>query len=182
MRGSFYIGTAGYRYQKKHPSKKGAFTYPFDLVFKTKGKQKMKRTLTKILAAALILFTSFTLVACNTIDATGAWENATYLRDKSFGKGNTQIQLEVIAGEQSVTFTVNTDKENLADALAEHGLVDGDWDSFGLYVKYVNGIRADYTKDGAWWKLSKGGTELMTGPSGEKIADGNHYELTYTPA
>ena len=68
----------------------------------------------------------------------------------------------------------------LADALLEAKLVEGDMDTYGLYIKYVNGIRADYTLDGAYWSLSKGGEMLMTGASDTPIADGDSFELTYT--
>ena len=53
------------------------------------------------------------------------WDDATYGEDKSFGNGSKKVEVEVKVGEKSVTFTLNTDKENLADALLEHQLVEG---------------------------------------------------------
>ena len=95
-----------------------------------------------------------------------------------FGKGATTVQVEVKVEEQSVTFTLHTDKTILADALLEHDLVAGDEGAYGLYVKVVNGITADYDIDQSYWSLTKNGEMLMTGVSGVTVADGEHYELT----
>ena len=51
---------------------------------------------------------------------------------------------------------------------------------YGIYIKKVNGIRADYNLDGAYWNLTKNGEYLMTGADMTPIADGEHYEFTYT--
>ena len=77
-------------------------------------------------------------------------------------------------------FEIKTNAENLGDALLEAKLVEGEMGDYGLYIKSVNGIRADYELDGAYWSLSKGGEMLMTGASDTPIADGDTFELTYT--
>ena len=82
-------------------------------------------------------------------------------------------------GEESV-FEIKTDADNLGDALLEAKLVEGEKGAYGLYIKSVNGLRADYELDGAYWSLSKNGEMLMTGASDTPIADGEKYELTYT--
>ena len=120
------------------------------------------------------------LTACSTVDAEGLWENATYRRDKTFGNGEKTVTVEVKAGDDSVTFTIKTDKDTLGEALLEHGLIDGDQGAFGLYVKSVNGIVADYDIDKSYWSLYKDGEYSMTGVDTTKIADGEHYELVYT--
>lgn len=81
---------------------------------------------------------------------------------------------------ESEEFEVKTNCENLADALLEAKIVEGETGDYGLYIKYANGIRADYELDGAYWSLSKGGEMLMTGASDTPIADGDKFELTYT--
>ena len=120
------------------------------------------------------------LTACSTVDAEGLWENATYRRDKTFGNGEKNVTVEVKAGDESVTFTIKTDKDTLGEALLEHGLIDGDQGAFGLYVKSVNGIVADYDIDKSYWSLYKDGEYSMTGVDTTKIADGEHYEIVYT--
>lgn len=122
----------------------------------------------------------FCLVACNTVDKEGLWENATYRRDVEFGKGAKTVYLVVKVGEDSVTFTVNTDKDMLGDALLEHSLISGEEGPYGLYVKQVNGITADYDVDGHYWSLEQDGTPLMTGVDSTPITNGAKYSFVYT--
>ncbi len=95
-----------------------------------------------------------------------------------FGKGATTVEVEVKVGEESITFTLHTDKTNLADALLEHHLISGEEGAYGLYVKVVNGITADYEVDASWWGVYKNGKPTM-GVSSTEIANGEHYELVY---
>lgn len=108
------------------------------------------------------------------------WANATYLEDTTFGEGAKTVTVKVIVEDKSVTFTVKSDAEMLGDALLAHGLIAGEESAYGLYVKVVNGITADYDIDQSYWGFSKGGEEMMTGVDGTKFADGEAYELTYT--
>ena len=136
------------------------------------------KTLTRLTLILIALLTLFSLSACADVDKTGAWETATYDRDTELGEGAKTIIVKVIAEEQALTFTIHTDKETLADALLEHKLVDGEEGPYGLYVKKVNGIVADYDTDQTYWSLSKNGTDMMVGADGAEIADGEQYELT----
>lgn len=110
----------------------------------------------------------------------GVWANATYKEDTELGKGAVTVKVEVKAEDKSVTFTVHTDKTVLGDALLEHSLIAGDEGEFGLYVKAVNGMTADYDVNQAYWAFYKDGEMMNTGVDGATIADGEHYELVYT--
>lgn len=134
----------------------------------------MKKTIRII---SLLLLVCIALTACNTVSAEGLWENATYRRDTELGTGAKTVLVEVKAGEDSVTFTIHTDKEMLGDALLEHNLIAGEEGAYGLYVKLVNGIEADYDKDGSYWGFYKNGEMMLVGVDGAVIADGEHYEL-----
>lgn len=138
----------------------------------------MKKNL--IISISLTLVLLLCLVSCNTVDAEGLWEDATHRRDMTFGKGDTTVEVEVKVEEQSVTFTIKTDEKYLGDALLEHELIDGEEGPYGLYIKKVNGITADYDKNGAYWGFFKDGEYMMTGVDMTEIADGEHYELVYT--
>ena len=83
------------------------------------------------------------------------------------------------AGETTET-TVTTKATTLADVLVESGIVEANYDDYGLYILAVNGETADYSVDQSYWALSKNGEYLMTGASSTPIADGEHYELVYT--
>ena len=88
--------------------------------------------------------------------------------------------MEVKAEEKSVTFTVHTDKDTVGAALIEHGLIAGDEGQFGLYVKYVNGMLADYDIDQTYWSFYINGEMAMTGVDGTPITEGETYQLVYT--
>ncbi len=134
----------------------------------------MKRTIALI---SVLLIICLAVTSCNTVSAEGLWENATYRRDTELGDGAKTVQVEVKAGEESVTFTIHTDKDTLGEALLEHGLIAGEQGAYGLYVKLVNGIEADYDKDGSYWGFYKNGEMMLVGVDGAEIADGDHYEL-----
>ena len=87
----------------------------------------------KFLTVTLLIIICISLIACNKVDGSGAWENATYLNDEEFGDGSTTIYVVVAAQDQSVTFTINTDKATVGDALIEHKLIAGEESAYGLY-------------------------------------------------
>ena len=101
-------------------------------------------------------------------------------------KGNNDektITVTVIddKGEKTV-FTITTNSPNLRGALEQEKLVEGDESEYGLYVKVVNGLRADYDKDGAWWGFYKDGVMLPSGIDDTVISDGDKYEIKYEKA
>lgn len=136
------------------------------------------KTVTRITLLLLALLTLLSLVACADVDKTGAWEDATYLTDKEFGEGAKTVTVLVSAEEQTLTFTLHTDKETLGEALKEHDLIEGEEGAFGIYVKRVNGILADYDVDQTYWSLTKNGEMMLVGVDAAEIADGEQYELT----
>lgn len=110
----------------------------------------------------------------------GLWANAVYTADTELGEGEKAVTVEVSAEDTTVTFTIHTDAETLGDALIAHGLISGEESEYGLYVKEVNGIKADYDTDKAYWASYKDGEYLQTGVDTTKISDGDKYELVYT--
>lgn len=151
----------------------------------------MKKTRTLVIAifAALTL----ALTGCNngggsaptsqvSETSSAVWENARYTEDAELGEGRLAVKIEVEADGKSVTLTVHSDNDNLEKILTENNLVEGDESEFGLYIKKVNGIRADYDADKAYWALCKNGEATATGASGITVSDGEHYEFVYTPA
>lgn len=133
----------------------------------------------------LISFTACTKDAENNADVaneqSSLWDLAYYTEDTELGDGVNTITAKVTADGKTVTFTIHTDAGTLADAMGTHALVEGDPSQYGLYVKTVNGIRADYELDGGYyWSISKDGELLMTGVDAEIISDGAQYEFTRT--
>lgn len=140
----------------------------------------MKRTVKSIVAILIALVFVFALASCNTVDKTGVWENATYRKDMEFGDGTKTAIVEVKAEEQLVTFTIKTDKDTVGAALLEHELISGDEGPYGLYVKVVNGITADYDVDKSYWAFYIDGEYAMTGVDTTEITEGAKYQLVYT--
>lgn len=140
----------------------------------------MKNTLRKLTSVAIAVIV-ICLASCGKVQPTEeTWKNAMYTENTEIGEGKITVTVEVKAGDKSVEITVHTDKKILGDALIEHGLVAGESSQYGLYVKTVNGIFADYDKDGYYWGLYKDGAYAMTGIDGTEISDGEHYELVRT--
>ena len=140
----------------------------------------MKTTIKSTVSIILSLVFIFCLVACNTVDKAGLWENATYRRDMEFGKGAKTLTVEVKAGEQLVTFTIKTDKDTVGAALLEHGLISGENEQFGMYIKSVNGIVADFDVDKSYWAFYIDGEYAMSGVDTTTITEGAKYQLAYT--
>ncbi len=137
----------------------------------------MKQTISLLLVVGILLSMTSCVVLKESEDV---WSSAKFTADSTVGSGSKTITVLVQAEEKSVTFTLHTDKENLADALLEHELIQGEQGPYGLYVKSVNGIVADYAINQSFWALSQNGETLQTGVSGVQIADGEQYELIYT--
>lgn len=95
--------------------------------------------------------------------------------------GAKTIVVEVIHKDGARNeFTYHTDAEYLADVLVEDGLIVGEEGEYGLYIQEVDGEVADFSVDGGWWCLSKDGEMTVTSVSQTPIADGDHFEWTYT--
>ena len=139
----------------------------------------MKKTFKSSISLILAIILVISSVACNKVDATSLWENATYLNDTELGEGNKTLTVEVKVEENSVVFTIHTDKKTVGDALIEHDLIAGDEGAYGLYVKVVNGITADYDIDQSYWAFYIDGEMAMTGVDGTDITEGTAYQLVY---
>ena len=94
------------------------------------------------------------------------------------GTGSTEFGLTVVDQEGSETqFEIHTDKETVGEALLELGLIAGEESEYGLYVKTVNGITADYDKDGTYWAFYINGEYASSGVDSTKITEGESYSF-----
>ena len=151
----------------------------------------------KVLGILLALVLVFSLVACNETPATSSdfassdvtssenvvvslWDNALYTEDTTVGEGEKTVYVEVKAEEKSITFTINTNATILGDALIENNLIAGEEGAYGLYIKTVNGILADYDIDSTYWGFFKDGEYMMSGVDTTEFSGGEHYELVRT--
>ena len=79
-------------------------------------------------------------------------------------------------------FSYETDKEYVGEVLMEDGLISGDQGDYGLYIKEVDGERAVYEEDNAYWSFYIGEEYATQGIDLTPVEDGAAYKLVYTPA
>lgn len=77
-------------------------------------------------------------------------------------------------------FTYTTDKEYVGQVLVDEGLVEGTQEEYGLYMKVVDGERAVYEENGAYWAFYEGEEYAQLGIDQTPVADGGAYKLVYT--
>jgi len=131
----------------------------------------MKRL--KLILKSSALFVLIAVIALSVISCNKGTE------EKDSGK--ITVTVEVIGKDgSSKEHIIKTDKTNLADALREAGIVEGEDGDYGFFITAVDGVTADFAVDKSYWAISKGGEYLMTGASATEIKDGDHFELTYT--
>lgn len=135
--------------------------------------QKQKNT-KKILIPALLL------VVCLVI-----FGAAYALNKPATSAGEKAFEVTVIDDTgASTNYSGNTDEEYLHGALDElEGLtITGTEGEYGFVVETVNGVRAIYEKDGAYWSFNVNGTYCNYGVDGQPVNDGDKFEIIYTPA
>jgi len=94
------------------------------------------------------------------------------------GEGSTQFNFTVVDKDGKETaFEIHTDKTTVGEALLELGLIAGEEGAYGLYVKTVNGITADYDVDQTYWAFYVNGEYGMTGVDATNIEDGASYSF-----
>ena len=155
----------------------------------------MKTTIKLILAMLLAIGMLLSVVSCNDtkspaestpqqqqnntpsgqIEATGLWANAKYLKDTTVGEGAKTVLVDIEAAGQKITLTVNTDKENLGEALFALGIIND-----ASFFDTANGIKADWNADQAYWGFYEGENYMMVGVGDVKLSGGEHYRLVYT--
>ena len=94
------------------------------------------------------------------------------------GEGETTFLFTVVDKDGAETvFEIHTDKEIVGDALLELGLIAGEDGDYGLFVKSVNGIVADYEVDKTYWAFYVNGEYAMTGVDATDINAEDFYSF-----
>ena len=92
------------------------------------------------------------------------------------GEGEKQFSFNVVDADGNETaFVINTDAKTVGEALVALNLVEGEESTYGLYVKTVNGITADYDTDGTYWAFYINGEYAMTGVDSTDVTSGFAY-------
>ena len=97
-------------------------------------------------------------------------------------QGSKEITVQVVHMDGSTkTFTYRTDEEYLDKVLLAENLIAGYEDQYGFVVETVDGERADWQLDNAYWAIYIGEEAATTGVSGVVVTDRASYKLVYTP-
>ena len=92
------------------------------------------------------------------------------------GEGKTVFGFTVVDKDGNEThFEIHTDKQTVGQALLDCQLIEGEEGQYGLYVKTVNGITADYDVDATYWAFYVNGEYAMTGVDTTDINVADHY-------
>jgi hypothetical protein len=140
----------------------------------------MKNTIKNKLALMLIIVMMISLASCDYFirkDLPEIWRDATYVQDTELGEGSKTLVVKVEVEENTVTFTIHTDAETVGQALLDLGLIAGEESQYGLYIKQVNGMTADYDIDQTYWAFYINGEYAMTGVDTTPIFESEVYSL-----
>jgi len=78
--------------------------------------------------------------------------------------------------------TFTTDASHLGPFLEEKKLIKGEEGPYGIFIKEVEGEKAVYEEDNAYWAFYVGDAYASLGIDKTPIEDGKTYKLVYTPA
>lgn len=96
-------------------------------------------------------------------------------------QGAKAFTVEVVhADGSSKTFTYHTDEEYLGTVLEAEGLIKGEMGPYGLEIHEVDGERAVWAENGAYWAIYVNGEYGMTGVDTTPVNDGDAFKLEYT--
>ena len=135
---------------------------------------QLKKLLSLMLCLVLIAATALMATACDLFkneEITTPQETEQPAQKKNF----TFIVVDKDGKETS--FSVSTDKSTVGDALLAEGLIEGEEGAYGLYVKKVNGILADYDVDQTYWAFYINGEYAMSGVDSTPIEEGATYSF-----
>lgn len=100
-------------------------------------------------------------------------------------EGSKAIVIQVVDNEKkTATYDVKTDAEYLRQAMEEaDGLeFSGAESEYGMMVDTVNGLKADYNVNGAYWSFYVNGEYCNNGVDTQPVKDGDNFRIEYTPA
>lgn len=136
----------------------------------------MKKNMKKLLGLLLALVMALSLAACASVGDEQKEPDGVVANGATVGTGAKTFAVEVTDGEGKVTaFTVKSDEKTVGAALLALGVIAGDDSQYGLYVKTVNGITADYDKDQTWWGFYIDGVSASSGVDSTDITEGSTY-------
>lgn len=146
-------------------------------------KLKNKKLTSLLLCMMLIVAMALSTTGCNDKKETETQTTTETTQDTQsesnvLGEGQTEFTFVVVDGDgNETTFEIHTDKTTVGEALLENDLIEGEDSEYGLYVKTVNGITADYDEDQTYWAFYVNDEYAQTGVDSTEITDGDVYSF-----
>lgn len=148
--------------------------------------KRMKKALSCILCMVLIVAMALVTTGCSgnagnskgTSTTEAVQVSVEQEEETVLGEGSKQFRFGVVDLEGKETwFEIHTDEEMVGAALLALNLIEGEEGPYGLYVKTVNGISADYDKDKVYWAFYVNDDYGATGVDMTKIEEGTIYSF-----
>lgn len=142
-----------------------------------------KKLISLFLCMMLVVAMAFCTTGCNETKSNEVQESTEVVQSSQsestvLGEGQTEFTFGVVDKDGNETwFEIHTDKETVGEALLEHNLIAGEEGAYGLYVKTVNGITADYDADQTYWAFYVNDEHAPTGVTLTKIVAGESYSF-----
>ncbi len=130
-----------------------------------------------LVSIVCIILACTPLVSCVYNMDVAQWQTVVCTEDTELGDGAKTVIVEVKDNNDTVVFTIHTDAVTVGEALSEHKLIAGEEGAYGMYIKAVNGIVADYATDQSYWAFYKDGQYMQTGVDKTEFKDGERFEL-----
>ncbi len=129
---------------------------------------------------ALLSVISLVLIAAMALCITGCSNN-----EPESPSGNTQksfvFKVVDLDGTEK-SFDIKTEAATVGEALVAEKRISGTDGDYGLMVDTVNGVKYEYSADGAYWAFYIDGEMAMTGVDSTEITDGATYSFVATKA
>lgn len=145
----------------------------------------IKKALSFILCIVLIAAMALIATGCGNKDKKKKFVDESQVNSTSqkaeaqvLGEGKTKFNFVVVDGDgKETSFEIHTDKKTVGDALLELELIDGEESQYGLYVKTVNGVTADFDKHKEYWAFYVNGEYAMSGVDTTEVEAGATYSF-----
>lgn len=146
----------------------------------------MKKLFKTVLILLLSIFALLSAVACDRAgESEGTtlpdgqldpvWDAAIYTEDTALGSGAKTVRVDIEAKGYTLILTVKTDAANLGEALYALDVINDPG-----FFDTVNGMKADWGADQAYWAFYQGEDLMPYGVGDAQISGGEHFRLVYT--
>lgn len=138
-----------------------------------------------LLLAALMLFALCACGAQETPATTGGTTAATTTGDTGSTEAAQLKKFTVVVvfeDKTEKTFTYETAEEFVGPVLEEAGLIKGNAGPYGMEITHVDGVKAVYAEDKAYWAVYEEDEYALQGIDTTPVVEGRTYKLVYEAA